>query len=287
VTVSKLLAPFTPFVADAIYEGLDGSEPSVHLCDWPKAGERDVQLEQDMSTAREAVRLGLKARGQSKIKIRQPLREAIVVAAGSERDAIERHSDVVREELNVKSLRFVEGADDLGSYELKANYRTLGPRFGKLMPQAADAIAALDAGHVAAALRDGRTVGLNLDGHEHELGAEDLTLVLQPLDGYEVEREGSHAVALDLSIDDELRREGWAREVVRAVQNARKDAGLDVSDRITLGLGGDADLLASARQHEPYIAGEVLAEGGMTYDSATGESVSVDGRELLLSVTKL
>jgi isoleucyl-tRNA synthetase len=287
VTVSKLLAPFTPFVADAIYEGLDGAEPSVHLCDWPVAAQRDVQLEQDMATAREAVRLGLKARAQSQIKIRQPLRAAIVVAADAERDAIERHADVVREELNVKELRFVEGADDLGSYELKANYRTLGPRFGKNMPQAADAIAALDPSHVAAALREGRTVGLSIDGREHELGEDDLTLVLLPLDGYEVEREGSHAVALDLGIDDELRREGWAREVVRAVQNARKDAGLDVSDRITLGLGGDPDLLAAAREHEAYVAGEVLAEGGVTYDAAEGESLSVDGKELLLFVTKL
>ena len=287
LTVSKLLAPFTPFVADSIYEGLDGSEPSVHLCDWPQAGPRDIQLEQDMATAREAVRLGLKARGQSKIKIRQPLGEAVVVAADAEREAIERHASVVRDELNVKSLRFVEGADDLGSYELKANYRTLGPRFGKHMPQVADAIGALDPAHVAAALREGRTVGVNIDGQEHELGPDDLQLVLQPLDGYEVEREGSHAVALDLAIDDELRREGWAREIVRAVQNARKEAGLDVSDRITLGLGGDEELLDAARAHQPFIAGEVLAEGGVTYDAPNGESVQLDGRELRLSVTKL
>ena len=109
-----------------------------------------------MAVARETVRLGLSARAAAKIKVRQPLREAVVVAAGREREAIERLAEVVREELNVKALRFVEQADELGSYEVKPNYRTLGPRFGKAMPQVAAAIEALDPAHVAAALRDGR-----------------------------------------------------------------------------------------------------------------------------------
>ena len=122
-------------MADEIYDNLDGSEPSVHLTDFPEPGERDEQLEFDMATAREAVRLGLAARGQAKVKIRQPLREAIVVAAGREREAIERLAEVVREELNVKSLRFAEAADELGRYEVKPNFRTLGPRFGKRMPK--------------------------------------------------------------------------------------------------------------------------------------------------------
>ena len=109
-----------------------------------------------MAVARETVRLGLSAREQSKIKVRQPLRAAVIVAEGAERAAIERLADVVADELNVKELRFVDTADELGSYEVKANYRTLGPRFGKAMPLAAAAIAALDPAHVAAALRDGR-----------------------------------------------------------------------------------------------------------------------------------
>ena len=107
------------------------------------------------------------------------------------------------------------------------------------MPQVAAAVAALDPAHVAAALRDGGRVAISVDGHDHELGADDLTLALQPLEGYQLEREGSHAVALELELDDELRREGLAREVVHAVQNARKGAGLQVEDRIELALGGD------------------------------------------------
>ena len=175
-----------------------------------------------MATAREAVRIGLGARGAAKIKIRQPLRAAVVVAAGREREAIERHADVIAEELNVKDVRLVAAADELGSYTLKANYRTLGPRFGKQMPQVAAAIEALDADHVAAALRDGRTVGVSIDGHDHELTADDLQLVLQPLDGYQVERDGAHAVALDLAIDDDAAARGTrARRRARDPERAQ------------------------------------------------------------------
>jgi isoleucyl-tRNA synthetase len=195
-------------------------------------------------------------------------------------------AEVVREELNVKALRFVDEADELGSYDLKPNYRTLGPRFGRQMPQVAAAIEALDADRVAVALREGRTVGVNVDGHDHELTADDLLVGLQPLEGFQVEREGGHAVALDLAMDDDLRREGWAREVVRSVQNARKEAGLEVSDRIALALGGDAELLDAVREHEAFVTGEVLATS-VRYDlDGTGTPSTVDGRELTIAVSK-
>ncbi|HYF26371.1 MAG TPA: isoleucine--tRNA ligase [Baekduia sp.] len=289
VTSAQLLAPFCPFIADEIYDNLDGSEPSVHLTDWPQpeaTHPRLRELEIAMATARETVRLGLAARGQAKVKVRQPLHEAVVVAAGPERSAIESLADVVRDELNVKELRFVDEADELGSYALKPNYRTLGPRFGKQMPQVAAAVEALDAAHVAGVLRDGGSVGIHLDGREHELQADDLSLVLQPLEGYQLEREGSHAVALELAIDDDLLREGWVREVVRAVQNARKDAGLEVSDRITLHLGGAEAVLDAVRDHQSYVAAEVLADGGVAYDCDEGTSVSIDGHELRVKVAR-
>src|SRR5205085_1568181 len=147
---------------------------------------------------------------------------AVVVASGREREAIERLADVVREELNVRRMRFVAAADELGSYEVKPNYRRLGPLFGKDMPRVADAIATLDPARVVAAVRDGGEIGIAVGGREHTLSAEDVTLTMRAPDGYSVEREGSHAVALDLSLDDDLRREGRAREIVHAVQNARK-----------------------------------------------------------------
>ncbi len=288
ITVSKLLAPFTPFIADEIYDNLDGSEPSVHLCDWPKPGAaRDLGLETAMATARETVRLGLAARGQAKIKLRQPLREAVVVAAGPEREAIAQLAGIVEDELNVEALRFVDNADELGSYEVKANYRTLGPRFGNKMPLVAAAVAALDPAHVAATLRDGGSVGVVIDGDEHPLGEDDLLLAMQPLGGYQLEREGSHAVALDLQLDDELLRRGLAREVIHAVQNARKEAGLAVEDRIALQLSGDEAMLAAAREHQQLIADEALATTIEVADALEGASATtLDGHELLIKLEK-
>ena len=277
LTVAQLLAPFTPFIADEIYDNLDGTEPSVHLTAFPEPGARDAALEAAMDVVRETVRLGLAARGQAKLKVRQPLREAVIVAAGAEREAIERLADLVRDELNVKDLRFVSAADELGRYEVKPNYRALGPRFGSLMPQVADAVAALDPSHVAAALREGREIGISLDGHDHTLGPSDLQLAMRPLDGYQLEREGSHAVALDLALDDELRREGLAREIVHAVQSARRSAGLAVEDRIALALSGDEELLAAARAYEDYVRGETLARS-MSLEADGGQTPSCDHR---------
>jgi isoleucyl-tRNA synthetase len=293
VTVAQLLAPFTPFVADEIYDNLDGGAGSVHLTDWPESAPtrpRDIGLEAAMATAREAVALGLRARAGAKVGLRRPLREAIVVAAGRERAALEAMADIVREELNVKALRFVDDPDELGSYDLKPNYRTLGPRFGKHMPQVASAVEALDADRVAVTLREGRTVGVNVDGHDHELTADDLLVGLQPLDGFQVERDGGHAVALDLAMDEELRREGWAREVVRAVQNARKDAGLDVSDRIALTLAGDAEIVSVAQEFERLVADEVLATSVAFGNGAEGDGsfvAMVDGHTLRVGVARV
>ena len=286
VTVSQLLAPFTPFLADEIYDNLDGTEPSVHLTDFPEAGERDPALERMMAVARETVRLGLSARSQAKLRSRQPLRAAVVVATGFEREAIEHLQDVVRDELNVHELRFVSEADELGEVEVKPNYRTLGPRFGKQMPIVAAAVAGLEPAHVAAAMREGRTVAINIGGQDHELTAEDLLVTMKPLEGYQVEREGSHAVALELEIDDELRDEGWARDIVRAVQIARQQAGLEITDRIALTLDGDDGLIGAARAHERYIAGETLAVQ-VSYESLDGgaDPVAIDGRSLLVGVS--
>jgi len=262
LAVSKLLAPLCPFVADEIYDNLDGALASVHLCDFPageEIGARDEQLEQAMAVARETVRLGLGARGKAKIKVRQPLAEAVVVADGSEREAIERLAEIVREELNVRRVRFVAAAEELGSYEVKANYRTLGPLFGRDMPLAAQAVAALDPAHVAGALRAGEPVGIAVAGREHTLGEQDLQVTMRAPEGYSVEREGAHAVALELAIDEDLLCEGRAREIVHAVQNARKAAGLQVEDRIELALDGDAALLDAAQAHRDYVMGETLA----------------------------
>ena len=295
LTVSALLAPFTPFLADEIYanlaageEGAFGDCPdSVHLLDFPAVAEEllDTELEAAMEAVRLTVELGRAARAQAKAKVRQPLRRAVIVANEAEREAISARAELVKAELNVKELDFVEEESELVSYAVKPNYRSLGPRFGKRMPQVAAAVAALDPVHVAKVMSEGGEVGINVDGDEHALGADEVTLSLQPLEGYEVEAEAGHAVALQLELDDELRREGLAREVVHAVQNARKEAGLEITDRIELSLGGDEELLDAAKAHEAYVAGEVLATS-VAFDAAGTDPLRVDGRDLQVIITR-
>jgi isoleucyl-tRNA synthetase len=288
---AAMLAPFTPFLADEIHRNLSGDSaaPSVHLRDFPEADPSlvDRDLEQGMEAVRLTVELGRAARAQAKAKVRQPLRRAVIVANEAERAAIEARSDLVTAELNVKELDFVSDTSELVSYSAKPNYRALGPRFGKKMPQVAAAVEALDAAHVASVLADGGEIGISIEGTDHTLGPDDVTLALQPLEGYEVEAEAGHAVALQLELDDELRREGLAREVVHAVQIARKDAGLEITDRIELALSGDPDLLAAAEAHQDYLAGEVLALS-VTFDGeSNGATARIDGRELSIGVSRV
>ena len=159
-----------------------------------------------MQVCADAVELGRAARAQAKVKVRQPLREAVVVAADREREAIERFDALVRDELNVKALRFVSEAEELGRFELKPNYRTLGPRFGKQMPQVAAAVAALDpARRCAAGSAGGHQPWTDMSTSSAQRTCR---WCCSRCDGYQVERAGTHAVALDLELDDELRREG-------------------------------------------------------------------------------
>jgi isoleucyl-tRNA synthetase len=294
LTVAALLAPFTPFIADEIYANLAGGEAagfgdgpdSVHLLDFPQpdATLEDARLEAGVDAALRAIELGRAARAQAQVKMRQPLRKAVIVAQGDERAEIERLRDLVEAELNVKELEFVSEQAELVRHQMKPNYRALGPRFGSLMPKAAAAIEALDPDHVAEAVAGERRIGINVDGKEHELGPGDVTLVMQPLDGYQVEAEAGRAVALELELDGDLRREGLAREVVHAIQNARREAGLEVSDRISLRLGGDADLLDAARAHEEYVVGETLATAVSYEGTEGGIETSVDGKPLRIAI---
>ena len=260
VAVSKLLAPFTPFIADEIYDNLDASLQSVHLEDWPEAGDRDEDLEFAMATVRETVRLGLAARGQAKLKVRQPLRAAVVVAAGAERDAIARLSDVVLDELNVKELRYVSRADELGSYEVKPNYRALGPRFGKQMPQVAAAVAALEPAHVAGALRNGGRVGIAQSTGTTTSSARTTCCwrcAPSTATGDSSARARTRSRWRPSSTLSCTARCSRARSCTPSRTRARVRGWRSRPDRLMF--GGDAELLEAARAFEGYLATATLA----------------------------
>ena len=275
---AKLLAPFVPFVTEEIYGNLTGDGDSVHLQDHPEpdAELEDGELEAGVEAAMRAIELGRAARAQAKVKNRQPLARAVIVATDTERVEVERLADVVAAELNVKELEFVSEQQELVSYEVKPNYRALGPRFGSAMPQVAAAIEALDPGHVAEATRGERRIGINVDGTEHVLAPGRFHARDAPTRRVRGRGRGRPRRRPRTGDRRELRREGLAREIVHAVQAARKGAGLDVSDRINLALGGDETLLEAARAHAGYLAGETLATS-VTYDGGGGDGSLAHG----------
>ena len=262
---------------------------SVHLSDYPEPDPalEDGELEAGVEAAMRAIELGRAARAQAKVKNRQPLR-----SRGDRRDrgrARARSSaspSSSRAELNVKELEFVSEQGELVTLRGEAQLpRARAPlRQGDAAGRRGDRGAR--PGHVAEAIRGERRIGINVDGADHPLEPDDVTLVMQPLDGYEVEAEAGRAVALALELDDELRREGLAREIVHAIQDARKDAGLEVSDRIVLTLGGDDALLEAARTHEGYVAGETLATSVVYDGAAEARAAAIDGRELRIGIER-
>ncbi|HEX9885094.1 MAG TPA: isoleucine--tRNA ligase [Longimicrobiales bacterium] len=257
-TVSMLAAPVTPFTSDWIHRALTGGR-SVHLAAFPVADEglRDAGLEADMANARALVSLGRAAREEVQIRVRQPLRTLHAVLPGGH-TLPEEVLDLVKDELNVKEARFPASAEDLVRLVARPNFRALGPRFQERTEAAASAIRALDQDALAA-FRDGGTVTVSVAGVEHALEAGDLELRQEALGELVVKSEGRHTVALDPTLDDELRREGLARELVNRIQRLRRDAGLRISDRIALEVRGPDEVREAALTWRDFIAGETLA----------------------------
>lgn len=186
------------------------------------------------------------------MKVRQPLRRALVFLPSGSAEILR---DVVADELNVDEVDTADELSEVIQFELAPNFKTLGPRLGERAKGVKAALAELDGTEAAEALEAERTISVLLDGERFELGSEDVSLRVRPQQGFAVSREGGEVVALDLSVDDDLRKRGWARDVVRQVQDLRKTSGLDVSDRIILRVVG----LDAVADHFEWIAGEVLA----------------------------
>ena len=266
VTVVKLLAPFTPFIAEELYQNLvrsvDAEAPeSVHLCAWPVADEEaiDAGVSFDMAAARRVVELGRAARNAAAVKTRQPLAEVVVALPEAEAHAVEALRDVVLDELNVKDLRVVADEGELVAYTVKPNLKVLGPRLGKQIGALQAALKAADADALVAELKASGAVTIGLAEGELRLVAEELLVETGSPEGYQVESDAGRTVALATHVDDALRQEGVARELVHAVQLARKNADLRIEDTISLVLAVPDELRPLVEHYAATIKAETLA----------------------------
>ncbi|MCX7775852.1 MAG: isoleucine--tRNA ligase [Spirochaetaceae bacterium] len=286
-----VMAPVVPFVTEAIYRNLRMEhEPiSIHLCDWPEydASYRDLELEREMGLTRKAVSMGRALRVANDIKIRQPLASVrLITTIEAERQILSRMEDMLREELNVKEVLILENEQDLVTYRGKANFRVLGKELGADMKEAAQIIADLPSETLAAILRGEQVEVVLSSGRKVTLDAQRVEIVREERPGLKVLNEGTLTVALDTSITQELLQEGYIRDLIRGIQNARKEAGFEVTDRIRLQVWGDSDLQAALTRFISLVAGETLASDIQWSKPAAGLSVEAGDKVWEISVAK-
>jgi isoleucyl-tRNA synthetase len=309
VTLSKLLAPFMPFLTEAMYQNLVRSveaspdtlqklgcigakaPESVHHCTWPQAdlARIDEELIADTRLVREVVSLGRAARQKAKMKVRQPLPQVLVrVKTPAERAALERLSDQVLDELNVKSLTFVSDDSELISYQVKPAFSLLGPKYGKLVPAIKAALEKMDPAVVARKVLGGGHVAVPLDGETLHLEPHEVEVRTIEKPGYATAEEEGYLVGVDIAVTPELEREGLARELVRHIQEARKNAGFRIADRIVTGYQASPKVAEAFAAYSSYIQQETLSvalQPGPLADAYT-EHVDIEGEAVTLHLRR-
>jgi len=295
VTLVRLLAPFVPFVTEVMYQNLVRSVrptayESVHHTAWPQGDLAviDEDLLEQMELARQVASLGLSARNAAGLKVRQPLGR-VLAYAGGRRSLNPELVEVVMDELNVKAFEFVEEAGRLVTYHVLPDNKLLGPRFGARFPRVRAALAALDPSGVAASVAAGLPVTLEVDGEIVELAPQEVLVETRPAEGLAVAADKLATVAVDANITPELKAEGLAREVVRRVQSMRKEAGFDISDRISTFYRAQVELEAVFRAWSEYIQAETLTTELVAGDPPEGaytEEHKIDGASLFLGVRR-
>lgn len=264
-TVCKLAAPIAPFISEDIYrrlaQNLKNHPESVHLESFPVADEdlRDDNLEKEMAIARRAVELGRAARKKSNTRVRQPLGRLVILGLSeSERKMLSEVGDIVLDEINVKGMEFDDNEKSYFTYKADPDFKRIGPKFGGRSKAVAEQIKALSGDRIAELTVKG-TLRVGEGPEQADLELEDLKIQLQSVEGYCVVADGHLKVALDLTIDDDLLAEGNARELVNKIQNLRKSSGLQVTDRIKLGISGNPQSDIALRKFGDYIKDETLA----------------------------
>jgi isoleucyl-tRNA synthetase len=292
LTAAKLIAPFTPFLAETLWQNLAGKEAqgskfkvqnsesnastlsleletlssvveSVHLCDFPTGDPTviDAQLSAQMKLLREIASLGLSARMANKLKVRQPLAKVeVILSDATHQGWLEEHDLLLRDELNVKEVSYTKDATRYITYQVQPNFKRLGPRIGKLLPACKASLAQADGGKLLAQLTASGKVTLELAGEQIELDNEDIQVRLQAKPGWAAAQGAECVVVLSTELTPELIAEGQARDLVRLIQDRRKELNLDFTDRIQLGIVTTSpELQAAIEQHRDFICGETLA----------------------------
>jgi isoleucyl-tRNA synthetase len=266
-TIAKLGAPIAPFFMDRLYLDLNAVSKketfeSVHLADFPKANTNaiDKVLERKMESAQTICSLVLSLRAKEKIKVRQPLQKIMIpVDNQQQKEEIEAVADLIKHEVNIKEIELLEDASDILVKQIKPNFKTLGPKFGRDMKLIASVVSSFNAVDIKNIEQNG-SIDVEINGKNITLGLDDVEITSQDIEGWLVANEGSLTVALDVVISEELRKEGVARELVNRIQNLRKDSGFEVTDRIDVQLQNDPQVAAAIASNEAYIKSETLTE---------------------------
>lgn len=260
-TVAMLMAPIAPFYADMLYRDLTGSDTSVHLAAYPKADEAaiDSKLEKRMAIAQQITSMVLSLRRKKNLKVKQPLTAIMIpVLDEAQKQDIEAVADLIMSEVNVKGINYVGGDAGILVKRIKPDFKKLGPKFGKNMKAAAQALTSLEQSQIAQFEKDGK-IALTLNGEEAVVELADVEVISEDIPGWLVANDGNITVALDITITDDLRKEGIARELVNRIQNVRKSKDFNITDRIVVKITPDEHVNDAVAQFKDYITKQVLA----------------------------
>ena len=289
-TVAMLMAPIAPFYADMLYRDLTGSDTSVHLAAYPKADEAaiDSKLEKRMAIAQQITSMALSLRRKKNLKVKQPLTAIMIpVLDEAQKQDIEAVADLIMSEVNVKGINYVGGDAGILVKRIKPDFKKLGPKFGKNMKAAAQALTSLEQSQIAQFEKDGK-IALTLNGEEAVVELADVEVISEDIPGWLVANDGNITVALDITITDDLRKEGIARELVNRIQNVRKSKDFNITDRIVVKITPDEHVNDAVAQFKDYIAKQVLAVAIelAPVEGADVIALDMDDYELKITVDK-
>jgi len=288
VAVTKLMASFAPFLAEEIFTNLTGKE-SVHLEDYPVSNNKVIypELEKEMKIVIDLVSLGRAARNTCQIKVRQTLKALYIPE--KYQSLVQRMENLIKEEINVKEIKYILEKDDFVKYEFKPNFKIMGPKYGKHMKGIAAALALMDANHIVEILHQGKDYFLEIEGGTFKLTEEDLIISIKDREGFVFETNKELFVALDTHLTPELIEEGLARELVNKIQFTRKENNFDIMDRIKVFYYGNEEIRKVFSIHEEYIKNETLSDSFFLVKEPHEDMIKwdVNGKEVWLSVSKV